>query len=327
MRFILSLFTAVVLFTGCASYTYIAPSLEEIEAVKKISKTVALVDVENSVKDSPDDFTTVVENSFYEKFDNVFNFVERSKVKHLMRERGQIKYGEYSRIKELGSLLGAEFLIFVGVDSLSVDSDWDFSSFTTKKGKFVGNVRKKHTGRAGVSMRFVKVDTGEIYFSTSSTGRKTDYEIYKTYDDEKLYDKDVAKLLAAGIIKAALNDRKDASYSTRLDIVTDAVRSAVGSVTSKVRRSFPHKGEIINILPDGLVEVNLGSAYGIKPGARLAKYTEVRQRDPKTGIIINKKMDQVTLKVQDVTSGLSCMAKVHPDDIGKVRLGDVVMTD
>jgi len=73
--------------------------------------------------------------------------------------------------------------------------------------------------------------------------------------------------------------------------------------------------------------INLGSAYGIAPGQQLIVWQEDSAiTDPKTGMTIVPKKKKAVLKVIEVNSGLSCLARAGKGLVAKIKVGDKAAT-
>ena len=111
--------------------------------------------------------------------------------------------------------------------------------------------------------------------------------------------------------------KKNFEYAILNDFSTKQLKYIVSKSPVPLRK-LPSKKEDL---------VNLGSAYGIRPGHRMTVWREQPLiRDPNTGMEIIPRERKGIVKVTQVNSGLSCVAKGSGGLIAQIRVGDKVFT-
>lgn len=315
----------VMFLTGCSSALLVEPTREEMAAARQFKKTLAIIDIEDENSDVGG-ISPMALSKLEESLLPSFNLVERSRIDSILNERTFQGPDQTEDYAELGKLLNADYLAF-GIISSSVNDPRIGSSIgKDKDGEFRGTIWHEYCGQNDTSLKIIEVDSGLIEYAESKSARdcrKTNVERYK---DEGKYNKALAlNMITQQIVRVAqsltgLNKSYSAATLNSLD-------KSIHQIGKDLRRKFAQSGEILQILSKKEVLVNLGSAYGVKPGDFLVAYEEKEPIvDPKTGLEIIPKVKMIRLKVTKVTSGLTAVAKSGKKNITKLRVGDQIYT-
>ncbi|MBA7533692.1 hypothetical protein ES705_25935 [subsurface metagenome] len=340
---------------GCAPPLIVIPTEEELDAVKRFKKTVAIIEI--SEKGSP---IKGISESAFSGLENAlvghFNLVEREKILKVMAERKFAERDDVERYTELGKLLGADYLFFGRAMAFFNKSEIkhsikyykskekeDYKSKEQEKGedykskeqehykskkkeeKFSGSIWRELKGTCELNIKIVDVGSGIVRYADKKVGAMSRKEGKKHYNDEKQFYKALDYATKTDIIiELASTFRGLRKENSR--ILSQAMEQATEKFKD-LRDKFPQTGQILQILSEKEVVINLGSAYGIKPGDKLIIWEELAPiKDPKTGVVTVPKQKKAILKVKKVTSGLSCIARGKRKYIRMIRVGDKVST-
>jgi len=324
LKFVCCLVVSALLW-GCAPPLIVRPTEEELDAVKRFKKTVAIIEI--SEKGSP---IKGISESAFSGLENVlaghFNLVEREKILNVMAERKFAERDDVERYTELGKLLGADYLFFGRAMAFFKKPEIRHYKGKKKDGKFTGSIWKELKGICELNIKIVDVRSGIVRYADKKVGEMSRAEGRKYYKDEEQFYKALDIATKAEIIIELANTfaglRKENSR-----ILSQAMEKATQGFKRELRNEFPQTGQILQILSKKEVVINLGSAYGIKPGDKLIIWEELAPiRDPKTGVVTVPKRKKAVLKVKKVTSGLSCIARGKRKYIRMISVGDTVCT-
>ncbi len=314
-----------VLAAGCATAPVVEPTAAEREAARQFKKTVAVIEV-------TDDGSPIrgVDRLALSDIENLlirnFNVVERAKIRAIMKERSLGSWEDVERINEIGRLLGADFLVFGNVAASVSRPELRYKEQTYESGDFRGSIWKEQCGVSEVSLKMVSVSSGEIYYADKKTDSKCNRGRKERYRDQEMFERDLKNRKLAGLVVdvvGAFNELKK-KYSL---LVSKSLDETIEKFSYDLRNKFAQSGQIMDFISANEVVVNLGSAYGLRPGDRLIVFREgAPMTDPKTGLTVIPKEKKGTLKVTQITSGLSCVAKGSAGLIRSLRIGDVVFT-
>lgn len=312
-----------VFISGCAHHPVIKPSPRELIAVKPLKKTVAIVEFGD--KDSSiTELRTVALGILEKSLIGHFNLVEREKIQKVWAERNFSSLNEVERFSELGKMLGADYLIF-GNAIISVIGP-ELKYYQNNDDKFYGKIWEELCGISKVFIKMVDVSSGMVVY-TDNKMSKSCRKIGETkFNDEGLFKEALRRKSVGYEIRRVVGafSRIDKEFSTT---IVKSLENATEKFRVEFRREFPQTGEVLQILSAKNVVVNLGSAYGIRPGDKLMVWKEVSViSDPKTGLKTTARERGALLKVIKVTSGLSCIARGKKREISGLKLGDVVAT-
>ncbi len=310
---------------GCAPPLIVAPTKEELDAVRRFKETVAIIEI--SEKGSP---VKGVSESAFSGLENAlaghFNLVEREKVLKVMAERKFAERDDVERYTELGKLLGADYLLFGSAMAFFNRPEIKHYKGKKKDGKFTGSIWKELKGTCELNIKIVDVGSGIVRYADKKVGEMSREEGKKHYNDEEEFNEALDIATKTDIIIELANIfvrlRKENSR-----ILSQAMEKATEKFKDDLRNEFAQTGQVLQILSEKEVVINLGSAYGIKPGDKLIIWEELAPiRDPKTGVVTVPKRKKAILKVKKVTSGLSCIARGKRKYIRVIRVGDTVFT-
>lgn len=324
LKFVCCLVVSALLW-GCAPPLLVRPTEEELEAVKRFKKTVAIIEISekgSSIKGVSESAFSGLEKLLA----GHFNLVEREKVLKVMAERKFAERDDVERYTELGKLLGADYLFFGSAMAFFNRPEIKHYKGKKKDGKFTGSIWKELTGICELNIKIVDVGSGIVRYADKKVGEMSREEGKKHYNDEEEFNEalDIATKTDIIIELANIFIRLRKKNSR---ILSQAMEKATEKFKSDLRNEFPQTGQILQILSEKEVVINLGSAYGIKPGDKLIIWEELAPiKDPKTGIVTVPKQKKAILKVKKVTSGLSCIARGKRKYIRVIRVGDTVFT-
>jgi len=352
LRFVACLVVSALLW-GCAPAPIVRPTDEELNAVKRFKKTAAIIEI--SEKGSP---IKGISESAFSGLENVlaghFNLVEREKILSVMAERKFAEREDVERYTELGKLLGADYLFFgramaffdkpeikhevkyykskEKIDYKSKEKEDDKSKekvdYKSKKEeeRFSGSIWRELRGICELNVKIVDVGSGIIRYADKKVGAMSRKEGIEYYEDEEEFYKALDIATKAEIIMEIANTFARLKRENSL-ILSRAMEQATEKFKGDLINEFPQTGQVLQILSKKDVLINLGSAYGIKPGDRLIIWEEFAPfTDPKTGAVTVPKQKKAILKVKRVTSGLSCIARGNRKAIKGISVGDTVCT-
>ncbi|MCJ7645869.1 hypothetical protein MUO65_03055 [bacterium] len=339
LRFICFLVVSALLW-GCVPAPIVRPTDEELNAVKKFKKTAAIIEI--SEKGSP---IEGISESAFSGMENAlaghFNLVEREKILQVMAERKFAEREDVERYTELGKLLGADYLFFgramAFFDKPEIkyyksrekkDKSKEKEKYKSKekKEKFSGSIWRELKGICELSIKIVDARTGIVRYADKKVGAMVGKEDEKYYEDEEQFNRDLDYVTKSEIIIELAKTFRGLKREHSL-VLSQAMEKATGEFKIDLRNEFPQTGQVLQILSKKDVLINLGSAYGIKPGDELIIWEEFAPlTDPKTGVVTVPKQKKAVLKVKRVTSGLSCIARGKRKVITEISVGDTVCT-
>ncbi len=311
---------------GCATAPrYVQPSIEELQAVIPYKKKIAVLEIGDkgsSIRGIGENVASGLELLLSRQF----NLVERRAIAEVLAERQFMYYEDDSSKAQLGKLLGADYLVFGNAISSVSKPELDKFFSRDKKGEFHGSIAKKKLVQSDVSLKIIDVSSGLVIFDQKrncSFWHKFDN---KTFNDERAY---AAALKTIHMIDDHDELRGDFARMRQEDhgLAAQSIDCAVKYFRDALIMQFPYTGEIMELVSETEVMVNLGSAYGIRPGDKLVVYSQEPPKiDPRTGLAIVQRIPAIILTVKDVTSGISCIAKGRAADIQRLQVGSVVNT-
>jgi len=309
---------------GCATPHIIAPTSEELSAAGKFKKTVAVVGISDEgsqIENIAVITTSKVEGALMSQF----NVVDRRRITEIMSERALKAQANGQDLKEIGTLLGADYIVTGTVNSSLTGPEVN-NYQNDYKDSFYGSIWEETTAGSDLSLQFLNVDTGMLDYASDIKGIAVKRGPETTYSDRKAFDQALReKQITTAVQKIAGNFMHMTGWDSAL--IAESLDIAAGNYRNEFRKRFAQEGEIMEKISYNEVMINLGSAYGIVPGDSLAVFDcGPAVKDPKTGITTVPKNKQYTLKVTKVTSGLSCIAKGSEKLIASLRVGDKVYT-
>jgi hypothetical protein len=287
-----------IFFAGCASAPLvIEPTNEELAAAQKFKKTMA-------VADFTDDGSTVsgIKAVALAKLEALlaghFSLLEREKAEYLVT--GNVT----------ASLRGPEVKAYQ----------------TKKDGHFSGSLQDEFCAKAQVSLKIVETATGIVVYAGSADKDACRQFNFQYFTEEGSFQEVLASRRAKERLSAVAenfgNLQKD--YAS---LVSEVTERAISGFKAPLRSKFYHCGEILRVNSATEVVVNLGSAYGIRPGDKLIVWDEgLAVADPKTGITTTPKQRRALLCVINVPSGLSAIARGSKKEVARLHPGDKVYT-
>ncbi|MEI8176882.1 MAG: CsgG/HfaB family protein [Candidatus Omnitrophota bacterium] len=310
---------------GCASMPIVEPTAQEAAAARQYKKTVAIVGLSESGS-SIEGVGQLVLGRIEHLLVGRFNLVERGNMNAILAEKGITGPVDVTNAPEVGKILGADYLVFAGV-SASIAGPRLGSSRSRKGGdKFFGYLWDEYCCESEVSLKIVEVASGAIIYSDAKKGLSTSQSNQENFKEEGLFEKAYRRrstatqiLRIAGALGKLSNE-----YSM---MVSQSIEQAVNGFTYDMKNKFAQSGEILQILSEQDVMINIGSAFGIRNGDTLIVWAEGAPiQDPRTNLVTVPKTQRGTLKVIQVNSGLTCIARGSKNTISQLRVGDKVST-
>ncbi|MCD6311450.1 MAG: hypothetical protein J7M11_03225 [Elusimicrobia bacterium] len=338
----------VIYLSGCASIPVVPPTQAEIEAARNFKKTVAVLagsDDSAQIKG----LLPILENALESVAVGLgtVNLVEREQMEKIMKEKALKLSGiaeDKAAIKEMGTVLGADFLIIPDIIYASLEGPRKtLTSVTRKKDKKTGaqvfsygQIWDEMYAVSKVTVKAIEVKSGIITASLSKNYRAVRKINMETYKNETAYNAalklrrgyrnlDMAsKLIQSLVGKKVSKDELDEDYRI---LASQSVEKAAYQLKKNLAALFPLEGEILKIISLKEVSINMGSAFGMKPGRKVSAWSRgASVTDPRTGIKTVSKRFIGKLKITEVGSGLSSVAKGSKKVISRLKPGDIVTT-
>lgn len=308
---------------GCSSVSpYVAPTPEEMEAVRALKKSAAIVRVtENGTKILG--FGTVFQNKLTDALSETFKIIDPQVWENAMQS-ATADITNMSQLVQVGKSVGVDYIIITNANfSLRGPSVQYTLPEMSSKG-FYAKIWSEKTSRTDVDFKLVSTQTGIVSFSDKFWGeynhRSDEVEMHDLIQYNKAID--AAKMVRQ--IKNATDVYTDMKQDAR-DIIVYSMDAVLGEISKSLRLYVVQTGEILKIVSADEVLINLGSAYGLRVDQDLTVWDEGPPiQDPKTGMKILSKTFVGGLTVSGVTSGLSCTAKGRKIDVSKMRVGNKV---
>ncbi|MDD5496499.1 MAG: FlgT C-terminal domain-containing protein [Candidatus Omnitrophica bacterium] len=319
-----AIFLSFILF-GCATAPIVEPTRGELEAARPYKTTIAIVGFSDS--GSP---LKGISSMAVSKLENVlaghFNLVDRGRIKEVMADRSSEDMKDHEGMTAVGRELGAAYLLFGNVTASVSTPDQRSSESKDSEGRFHGSIWEESTAQAEISLRIVDVKSGTVIYSDRKSALMRDRYNERSFYDESSFRQalDASSSVFGQLVKVFENI--SSLKNDQVLLLSNTLTNAAEQFRRDIMRKFPIEGEVIQILSDRTVLINLGSAYGIRPGDKLTVWSEGSPiLDPKTGMQIVEKRARLTLKVKEVTSGLSCVATASKKTIAQLNVGDKVV--
>lgn len=177
-----------------------------------------------------------------------------------------------------------------------------------------------------MNIKIIDVGSGIVRYADKKIGEMVREEEKEYYENEEEFNKALDYATKVDIV-IELADTFGALKKEYSLILSQAMEKATEEFKSDLRSEFAQTGQVLQILSEKEVIINLGSAYGIKPGDKLIVWQELAPiTDPKTGVVTVPRRKKAILKVKKVTSGLSCIARGRRKYIQMISIGDAVYT-
>ncbi|MEA2082555.1 MAG: CsgG/HfaB family protein [Elusimicrobiota bacterium] len=338
----------VIYLASCASIPVVAPTPAEIEAARNFKQTAAVLagsDDSAQIKG----LLPILENALESVAVNLgtVNLVEREQMKKIMKEKALKLSGiaeDKAAIKEMGTVLGADYLLIPDIIYASLEGPQKAkTSISRRKEKKTGvqifsrgKIWDEMYASSKVTLKVIEVKSGIITASVSKNYRAMRKINMETYKTESAYraalelrrgyrNLDLAsKLMQSLVGKKVSKDELDEDYRI---LASQSVEKAAYQMKKKLAALFPLEGEILKIVSPKEVSINLGSAFGMKPGKKLSAWSRGSSlTDPRTGTTTVSKRFIGRLKITEVSSGLSSIAKGSKKVISRLKTGDIVTT-
>lgn len=308
---------------GCATAPVVEPTTAELDAVKQFKKTLAIADMTSpgsEIRGIAEQAVLRLENSFIHHF----NLIERRRIDTILNERNLNNSYDTERLSDLGKMLGADYVL-IGTCSASVLPEQIRQKSRSKEnGSFSGEVSTVISAESELSFKLINVSSSVIEYSDTFHGKANDEINKQRYKEKSAWENDIKSRNLKGDIKEILSLFREMPHEySRL--VSKSLDEAVKHAYGDIRKKFPHEGQIVEIISPEEVMINLGSAYGTRPGNRIAVWEEGTPfRDPKTDVVSIPKKIKAYLKITQVTSGLTAVAKGSTGEILLISPGDII---
>ncbi|MGD9158574.1 MAG: CsgG/HfaB family protein [Desulfobacteraceae bacterium] len=320
---LVALYLITAILNGCATAPVVEPTAAELNAVKKFKKTLAIVDMSSpgsEIEGIAEHAESRLENSLVHHF----NLVERRRLDAILNERDFNNSFDTTRLSKLGKMLGADYLLIGTCRASVLPEKIKQRSRSKDDGSFSGEVSTIIAAESELSIKIINVNSTIIEYSKTFHGDDDDEINKQRYKEKKAWENDVKSRNLKRNIKEVLSlfRKMPDEYSK---VVSKSIDEVVKYAYRDIRKKFPHKGQIIEIVSPEEVMINLGSAYGTRPGDRVAVWEEGTPfRDPKTDVVSIPKKIKARLKITEVTSGLTAVAKGSPGEISMIDPGDII---
>lgn len=340
------------LVAGCATSNIVQPTFEEYDAAKLNKKTVAITEISESGSQI-DGINDMILTELESVMLNHFNVVERKRLEPVLEEQRFQNRADVKNQVEIGKILGADFVVY-GTSVVSLLGPTVKTSHSVNdKGEFLGRIWEEVEGSAEVAIKVVDVRNGVIHSVLIGSGRHQEDLNSNTLTNKEDFDRVSAiKSLATGTSSLEYENNKSSEKGGFLykdseqdktktkiipkqydllkedykSVLSQAVSTAVNDAGYKFIKKYGNlDAQVMRKISESEVMINIGSAFGIKPGMQVVVWSQGDQMiDPRTGLSLSSRKQIGILKVREVTSGLSCIAKGSKGLVKQINLGDYV---
>lgn len=311
--------------SGCTTVPVVQPTYHEMQATRAHKKTAAILVIATEGS-AVTGISSIARYKIENNLMRHFNLVEREKIEDVLAERKFSYRVDVERYSEIGKMLGADLVVFGNTKAALNVPEIKHHEHKYESGKFRGKIWEENCAQAEVGLKIVNVSDGIIVFSGSKSYRRCQRSHKERFKDEALFQE---------TLKTKTNDNHFIEIAERFgalrkgyaNIISQAINEAAKKLTVDMKSFVAQTGQIMRFVNKKDVVVNLGSAYGIKPGDILIVWRKGQSfTDPKTGVVTVPKEKKAYLKVIRVTSGLSSIARITGSVNGVLNEGDTVYT-
>ena len=108
-------------------------------------------------------------------------------------------------------------------------------------------------------------------------------------------------------------------------LLVGAIDNAVVKLGTSLAQTFILEGQVLRVVSEKEIMINLGSAHGIRPGNYVTVWQNQRKIiDPRTGMVVSPRSQIGRVKIAQVTSGLTAIAKGSRKVISFIHPGDKI---
>ncbi|HLD29244.1 MAG TPA: hypothetical protein VJC03_02795 [bacterium] len=335
--------SSLLILAGCATIPVVPPTEEELKIAREMKQSIAVLmpsEQAAQIKGLAPVLQTAVEKLVTDI--GTANLIEREKLEKVFAEK-KLKFAGITEdrqgLQETGVLLGADYLFFPEILGASLEGPEKnkYREYKNKEGHFTsGEIWDEIYGVGNINVKLIEVNSGVIIASYSNKvvkAKRINAEKYtseasfqsalKTKRDMKTLDS-ASKLIRSFAGKEVKKEQIGEEYNT---LVGQALEEAAHNLKRQVGQHFPLEGQVLDIISDTEVLINLGSAFGIRPGQRFIIWEKGNPvKDPATGLVTIPKRKKAILKVKEVTSGVSSIVKGSKKEVPKISVGDSITT-
>lgn len=325
MKYLLHLILVSFLSAGCASSSYVmvAPTAEELDAVRSIQKIIVIMPFsEDGTQISG--FSQTVEHKLAVDLGHQFRIIDPAQVQAALAA-DKTALSDHHRLAEIGKNLGADYVILGNVMAALKGPEIRYSTSESKEHGFSAKIWMETVARADISLNMLSTVDASVVFFDEFWGTQTDTSNIVEFSTLGEYNKAVEAAKLVLDFKQAY-DQLSQLPEKHYGLIDAAIDRALNIAQSNLRAFRAYAGEVLEVVSEEEITVNLGSAYGLEPRDMLSVWREGSPvKDPRTGKTIKSKERLGFVKIQRITSGLSCVAKGKKKQVRKMRAGDTVL--
>lgn len=324
LKFYASIFALSFFLTGCAShYVMVAPTQEELDAVRSVQKIIVIMPFrEDGTQISG--IGPTVEHTLAAHLDDQFRIISPVQVRAALAA-DKTPLADHARLAAVGRNLGADYVILGNVMVSLNGPEMRFDTSESKENGFKARIWMETVGRADISLQMLSAVDASAVYSDDFWGTETETSNVIEFSNLGEYNKGMeAAKLALGF--KLVYDQVSQLPEKHYHLVESAMERALNVAERNLRSFRAYAGEVLAVVSEEEITVNLGSAYGLQPRDMLSVWREgAPVKDPRTGKMIKSKERLGFVKIQRITSGLSCVAKGKKKQVKRMQDGDTVL--
>lgn len=324
MKYFLTLFLVSFLTAGCStSYVMVPPTAEELHAVRSIQKIIVIMPFsEDGTQISG--FSQTVEHKLAVALGGQFRIIDPAQVQAALAA-DKTALSDHHRLAEIGKNLGADYVILGNVMAALKGPEIRYSTAESKENGFSAKIWMETIARADISLNMLSTVDASVVFFDEFWGTQTDTSNVVEFSTLGEYNKAVEAAKLVLDFKQAY-DQLSQLPEKHYGLLDAAIDRALDIAQKNLRAFRAYAGEVLAVVSEEEITVNLGSAYGLEPRDMLSVWREGPPvKDPRTGKTIKSKERLGFVKIQRITSGLSCVAKGKKKQVRKMQAGDTVL--
>jgi hypothetical protein len=290
---------------GCATAPIVPPTQQELDSARPYKKTLVIANFHQdgtTVQNLKDQAIT----SLNANLSNYFNIADQTQRKNV-----DVRQGEYVMTGQVSAFASPAML---------KNSEHKY------EGSFTGNIWYEVCATADISATVKDSQTDAIIYAGQGRGHQCEKKYEQTFSDEAAYRAALQGATITNTVSMAAEILRTGPGNGS-GTLTSALNEAAARVANDLRSRFPQQGQIIQILSKNEVLINIGSAFGIRPGDTLTVFSGLSEvKDPRTGMVVTMKSETIKLKVVNVNSGITSVAKGPEKKVALLKVGDSVTT-
>lgn len=320
---VLLLFIFSILGSGCSSsQVFVRATAEELEAVRALRKSIAIIPYTEEGTQITG-ISPLLNEKLADYLSYNFKIIDPMSVQQALDSK-KPSLNDWAQLVEIGKTLGADY-IMVGNATVNITGPkirYTLPEFKNKE--FYAKVWTETEGRTDLSIKMISTKNGAVVYSDDYWGTHLDRSDTVKFNNLLQYNKAIdATKMTKEVMRGA--EVLSSLKGKHLDLVEKSMDPALNLLRKNLRNYLVQYGEVLKVISDKEILVNLGSAYGLKPGDNLSVWRESESiKDPNTGRVIIPKERVGVVIIDRVTSGLSCVAKGKPKEIKAMQIGNKV---